>query len=46
MNKIKKEFENVKLSKNKKIELYNSIISKLSSTLHFFKSLYNPRAFW
>ena len=37
MNKIKKEFENIKLDKNTKIELYNSIINKTTNKHSFMK---------
>ena len=44
MNKIKKEFENVKLSKNMKIELYDSIISKTTKKHSFMPKLLNVSA--
>ena len=41
MNKIKREFENVKLSKNMKIELYNSIINKTKNKHSFMLKFLN-----
>lgn len=41
MNKIKNEFENVKLNKNTKIELYNSIMNKTKKKHSFMLKLLN-----
>ena len=44
MNKIKKEFEKVKLSENAKIELYNNILNKTKKRNSFIPKLINAFA--
>ena len=44
MNKIKKEFDNIKLSQNEKIELYNSIMNKTKKKHSFMPKLINAFA--